>query len=108
MFNKFWNDEAGVIISAELVLVLTICVLGVIVGLSSVVVAVNTELQDTAHAIGSLNQSFRIPGFTGCKKSNNPISYTAGASYTDAVDDCDCSTSCDMITPGTAIPASNG
>ena len=107
MFNKFWNDEAGVIISAELVLVLTICVLGVIVGLSSVVVAINTELQDTAHAIGSLNQSFRLPGFTGCVKTA-PISYTAGASYTDAVDDCDCATSCDMITPGTAVPASNG
>jgi hypothetical protein len=108
MFNKFWNDEAGVIISAELVLVLTICVLGVIVGLSSVVVAINTELQDTAHAIGSLNQSFRIPGFVGCVKAGGPISYTAGASYTDAVDDCDCATSCDMISAGAAIPASGG
>lgn len=100
MLKNFWNDEAGVIISAELVLVLTICVLGVIVGLSSVVVAVNTELVDTAHAIGVLNQSFGFTGFTGCKKGGNPISYTFGAVNTDGVDVCDCHTSCDLVAAG--------
>lgn len=95
--KKLWNDEAGLIISAELVLVLTICVLGVIVGLSSVVVAVNEELLDTAHAIGSLNQSFGYCGFTGCRKHGCPISFTVGATNTDHPDDCDCASSCDMI-----------
>ncbi len=108
MLNKLWNDESGVIISAELVLVLTICVLGVIVGLSSVVVAVNEELQDVAHAIGSLNQSFGFTGFTGCKKGGNPISYTYGSVNTDGVDDCDCSSSCDMIAPGTPNGSQGG
>jgi hypothetical protein len=108
MLNKFWNDEAGVIISAELVLVLTICVLGVIVGLSSVAVAVNTELLDVAHAIGVLNQSFCIPGFTGCKKGGAPISCTFGAINTDTADDCDCNTSCDMIAAGTPVATSGG
>lgn len=105
--QKFLNDECGLIISAELVLVLTICVLGVIVGLSSVVVAINEELLDTAHAIGSLNQSFAIPGFSGCKKGGNPISYTLGAVNTDTPDDCDCASSCDMIGPGVP-PVSTG
>lgn len=100
MLQKFLNDESGLIISAELVLVLTICVLGVIVGLSSVVVAVNEELLDTAHAIGSLNQSFAFPGFRGCIKGGNPISYTFGSVNTDGPDDCDCATSCDMIANG--------
>lgn len=100
MLKKFWNDESGVIISAELVLVLTITVLGIIVGLSSVVVAVNEELQDTAHAIGVLNQSFGFTGFAGCTKGGNPISYTFGAVNTDGIDDCDCNTSCDMIAAG--------
>jgi hypothetical protein len=95
--KKLWNDEAGLIISAELVLVLTICVLGIIVGLSSVVVAVNEELLDTAHAIGSLNQSFCYSGFTGCRKHGCPISCTYGSSNTDQPDDCDCMSSCDMI-----------
>jgi len=102
MLQKLWNDESGLIISAELVLVLTICVLGVIVGLSSVVVAVNEELLDTAHAIGSLNQSYCVPGFTGCKKGGNPISYTYGSVNTDTPDDCDCASSCDMIASGVA------
>ena len=31
MLKKFWNDEAGVIVSAEIVLVATILVLGLIV-----------------------------------------------------------------------------
>ncbi|MBS0205831.1 MAG: hypothetical protein JSS49_23255 [Planctomycetes bacterium] len=108
MLKNFWNDEAGVIISAELVLVLTICVLGVIVGLSSVVVAVNEELQDTAHAIGVLNQSFSFTGFKGCTKGSGPISWTIGATNLDSVDDCDCNTSCDMIATGTAIPSTGG
>lgn len=106
--SKFWNDESGVIISAELVLVLTICVLGVIVGLSSVVVAVNTELVDVAHAIGVLNQSFAYPGFRGCKKGGNPISYTFGAVNTDGIDDCDCHTSCDLIGPGAPSNSQGG
>jgi len=106
--TKFWNDESGVIISAELVLVLTICVLGVIVGLSSVVVAVNEELQDTAHAIGVLNQSFCIPGFTGCKKGGQPISCTFGAVNTDGIDDCDCASSCDMIAAGAPVNSQGG
>ena len=56
MLNQLWNDEAGFVISAELVLVLTIAVLAMIVGLSEVAVAVNTELNDISNAIGSLNQ----------------------------------------------------
>ena len=46
------------IISAELVLVLTIAVLAMVVGLSEVAVAVNNELNDISNAVGSLNQSF--------------------------------------------------
>ena len=42
MLNQLWNDEAGFVISAELVLVLTIAVLAMIVGLSEAAVAVNT------------------------------------------------------------------
>ena len=58
MLNKLFRDESGVIISAELALVLTIAVLAMVVGLSEVAVAVNTELNDISNAVGSLNQSF--------------------------------------------------
>lgn len=108
MLLKLWNDENGLIISAELVLVLTIAVLGIIVGLSSVVLAVNSELLDVAHAIGSLNQSFGVPGFTGCKKFGLPIAYTVGSVNNDQPDDCDCMTSCDLVTPATASTSTGG
>ena len=54
-----WNDEAGFIVSAELVLIATIAVLAMVVGLSEVANALNQELEDVASAFGSVNQSFR-------------------------------------------------
>ena len=36
MFRKLWKDEAGFIVSAELVLVATMLVIGMIVGLTVV------------------------------------------------------------------------
>ena len=102
--KNLWNDESGVIISAELVLVLTITVLGVIVGLSHVVMAVNEELSDIAQAIGSLDQSFVFTGYQCCKKNGVPTSATPGSFFIDRPDDCDCSTSCDLI----AVPRLDG
>lgn len=100
MLSKFWNDESGVIISAELVLVLTIAVLAMIVGLSEVAVAVNTELNDISNAIGALDQSYSYTHFTSTKAagaiSNIKSSY-AGSRFIDATDDCDANTTCDLV-----------
>lgn len=84
------NDEAGFIVSAELVLVATIVVLGMIVGLTEVSSAVNEELEDVGSAIGSVSQSFQYSGFKGCKGA------TAGSLYQDSYDACDqdCDLSC--------------
>lgn len=109
MLKKLWNDESGFVIAAELVLVLTIAVLGTIVDLSHVVMAINQELNDIAQAIGSLDQSFTFTGFTCCKKFGVPTSATAGSFFIDTPDDCDCSTSCDLIAPPTPVGTkSNG
>jgi Flp pilus assembly pilin Flp len=67
MLRKFWNDESGFIVSSELVLIATICVIGMIVGLVEVQWAVVGELNDVGDAIGSLNQSFQFAGFTDFK-----------------------------------------
>ena len=97
--KNLWNNEAGFVISAELVLVLTIAVLGTIVGLSHVVMAVNQELTDAAQAIGSLNQSFRFTGFKCCPCPGGlPSSATAGSAFNDLVDLCDNSTCTDVAT----------
>jgi Flp pilus assembly pilin Flp len=83
MLKNFWNDEAGAIISAELVLVLTIAVLAMVTGLSSLRDAVVTELADVGAAIGTVNQTYTVGGIT------SHSSAVAGFGYTDLADFCD-------------------
>lgn len=97
MLRKLFNDECGAVISAELVLVLTILVIGVIVGLSEVAVAVNTELNDISNAIGALDQSYFFTGFKGQGIADKQKNATAGSRYDDVRDDCDANTSCDLV-----------
>lgn len=83
MLKNFWNDEAGVIVSAEIVLVLTILVIAMVVGLTAVRDAVTTELADVAQAIANVDQSYSYGGITGhCAAVN-------GSSFTDLQDFCD-------------------
>ncbi len=96
MLKKLWNDEAGLIVSAELTLVLTVGVLAMVVGLSEVAVAVNTELNDISNAIGSLNQSYSYSGFQA-KDNWKCKSFVAGSAFRDSSDDCDNNTSCDLV-----------
>jgi Flp pilus assembly pilin Flp len=99
MLRKLYQDESGAVISAELVLVLTILVIGVIVGLSEVAVAVNTELNDISNAIGALDQSYFFTGFHGRDGGigGKFKSSVGGSRFTDAHDDCDKNTSCDLV-----------
>jgi len=86
MLRKLWNDEAGFVISAELVLVLTIGVLAMVVGLNAVSKAVVMELNDVSNAIGAIDQSYF---YTGLLNSH----YNAGvpgSAYLDSQDECDC------------------
>lgn len=86
---QLYNDEAGFLISAELVLVATILVIGMVVGLSEVRSAVNEELEDVASAIGQLNQSYRYTGMQGHKGA------AFGSFYQDNWDFCD--SNCDLV-----------
>ncbi len=104
MMKNFLNDEAGFVISAELVLVVTIGVLAMIVGLSEVAVAVNTELNDISNAIGALNQSYAFTGFLA--SDTKAKSQYAGTTWTDSVDDCDTNTSCQLVCSIASNPAS--
>lgn len=77
------QDEAGFIVSAELVLISSIAVLAMVVGLSEVAHAVNQELEDVASAFGSINQSYEYSGQRG------HIGEVSGSQNTDYVDFCD-------------------
>lgn len=76
LLRKFWRDEQGAVVSAELVTVGTVAVLGTTVGLSTVATAINEEMTDFAKAIRSLDQSYSFRGFTSCRAS------TAGSCFT--------------------------
>lgn len=98
MLNTLINDESGVIISAELILVLTIAVLTMVVGLSDLTVAVNTELNDLSNAFGRLDQSYAFTGFHASSQHDGKFkSSVAGTCWQDSIDDCDQNTTCDMV-----------
>lgn len=65
--KQFWHDQAGFVISAELVLISTVLVIGLVTGLTCLRNAVNDELSDVACAITSLDQSYCYTGFHSYK-----------------------------------------
>ncbi len=83
LFATLAHDEIGFIVSAELVLVSTIVVLGMIVGLAEISSSVNQELEDVASAFGSINQSFCYKTAASCKGQ------THGSHFEDNADECD-------------------
>lgn len=89
-FSKLVADENGFIISAELVLVLTIAVLGMVVGLTAVRDAINSELNDLSNAFGAINQSYNYNGLKKELRSGGVHAYVAGSGFNDKSDDCDC------------------
>lgn len=58
--RQLWSDECGSILSAELVLVGGVVLVGATAGLKSVVDSVNDELFDLAVSIRSLDQSYEV------------------------------------------------
>ena len=99
MLRALLNDEAGFIVSAELVLIATLLVIGLIVGLSEVQHAVVAELNDVGDAIGNVNQSYMYTGFSAKKSRGYGLkSYSRGSIFNDSRDDCDnnqCEITCD-------------
>jgi len=83
MLRKLWNDEAGAIVSAEIMLVATILVIGMVVGLKSVRDSVLTELADVAQAIANVDQSYSYSGVNGHAASST------GSQFVDSADFCD-------------------
>jgi len=75
-----WHDEAGAVLTAELVIILTLVVLALVVGLSELASAINCELFDISYAIRGLNQSYAVSGFRGCWPKGG---YFAGSRFID-------------------------
>lgn len=91
--RKLFNDEAGFIVSAELVLVLTIGVLGMVVGLASLRDSLTSELIDLSDAFGAVDQSYNYNTLTkvGISAAGTTThGRVHGSGYNDNGDNCDC------------------
>jgi Flp pilus assembly pilin Flp len=77
MIAKLWADDAG-IVAMEYLFVATIVGLGLVVGLSNLEAALNSELTELANAIGGLSQEYSIRAQSGC------VSFKGGSSVSDS------------------------
>jgi Flp pilus assembly pilin Flp len=74
LMKQLINDEAGFIVSAELVLVSTIAVLAMVVGLSELSHNVTQELEDVGSAFSCVDQSYHYElahGHKGCSTGSS-------------------------------------
>ena len=83
ILNALKNDEHGFVVSAELVLVGTILVIGMVVGLTELSYGVNEELEDLGSAIGGINQTYYYTLASGHKGE------VVGSTFLDFRDECD-------------------
>ena len=65
--NRLWHDQAGFVITTELVLLSSVVVIGLVTGLTCLRNAVTEELSDVACTISSLDQSYSYTGFHSYK-----------------------------------------
>ena len=88
--RNFLNDENGFVVSAELMLVITLMFCAAAVGWGAVKDSLANELNDVSHAIGSVSQSYNVTGFEKDKRVGKPHAECSGFGYNDKADDCDC------------------
>jgi hypothetical protein len=85
MLNRLWQDETASVMSAELVLLTTILVIGLIVAAKSFRDSAVTEWADYAQAIADLDQSYNIPDTVDSSGTTTIM----GSHFLDARDFCD-------------------
>ena len=81
--TQLLNDEAGFIVSAELVLISTIVVIGLVVGLAELSLNINNELEDVGAAISCIQQTYDIEGLSGHQ------GWAGGSDFYDQAEFCD-------------------
>jgi len=82
MKNMKAKKQGGFVLTAELVLIVTILVFGSIVGMVSMRDALNAEMGDVAESMGSLDQSYDFDGLV----NGQSTATTAGSTWNDDAD----------------------
>jgi hypothetical protein len=81
LIRKLWTDDCGSgLVSAELLFLATILVLGLITGWMSLKEAINNEYEELANAYAALSQAYSFGGQRGC------CAETAGSAASDTCD----------------------
>lgn len=78
LLHKLWDDQDGVILSSEVILVGTILVIGSIVGLTTLQSAVTAELVDAANSVESMGGDRGNTAFVSNSESIPEISGDGG------------------------------
>jgi Flp pilus assembly pilin Flp len=88
MLERFWLDEGGAIISAELCLIMVLLVIGMVVGLTALRDAIDFQLADIAGAIAALDTGYEFTGltYTGICSSVTTSAKVHGSSFIDTWD----------------------
>lgn len=107
MMKRLAKDECGFVVSSELVLILTIGVIGLIVGLDSVQNAVVSELSDIASAIGASNQTYTYGGWQQISGIST-LASTAGSRFADQLDAGDATNVSGVASNGVSIIVTTG
>ena len=76
------GKEGGFVLTTELVLIVTILVLGLIVGMVSMRDALNAEMEDVAEAVGALDQGYAFDGIANLQNTAS----IAGSAWSDTAD----------------------
>ena len=85
LLSKLWRDDHGAMIATEYLFIVTILIIGSIVGLTNVRDALTAELTELGNALLALSQGYTISGTSGG---------TGGTDGSQAID-----------TPGSLTPA---
>jgi len=108
MLKQLLNDEAGMLVSAEFLLIATLAFCGTVVGFASIRDSLVGELHDVSEAIGAVNQSVHVRGIQ--KPTGSPDSFhceCSGFGFNDRRDACDCDPIV-FVTPSVKIDPNGG
>ena len=93
--QQFLRDESGLVITAELIMIITVAVISLSAGWGAVASMLAEELEDVANSVGSLDQSFSYSGLSagehatcsggGFTDSNNTVNVSTNTSFNASV-----------------------
>ena len=82
LLSKLWSDDRGAVVSAELILVVSLTVIGIIPGLIALRNCENAALATTGNALLAIQTGFSFAPFTITDSSGATIATVNGAVYT--------------------------